>query len=459
MLQNVLVAGAGKSGIGACELLLSFDRNVILYDSNAQVDRDAILARFPGKKPELCLGELDETTASRVDSCVISPGIPLDVPFVEVLKKAGIPILSEVELAYRLGKGRLCAITGTNGKTTTTALTGAMLSLEFPETYVVGNIGIPYTEKVPEMTDAAVTVAEISSFQLETIDTFHPQVSAILNITPDHLNRHKTMENYIAVKESITRNQTGEDLCVLNYEDEELRRFGESLKGKCRVLYFSSRRELPEGLFLRGDRILLALNGKEEDVLGTGELQIVGAHNHENAMAAIGIALGMGVSLDHIREAARNFKAVEHRIEYVLESNGVVYYNDSKGTNPDAAIKGIEAMSRPTYLIAGGYDKGSDYEEWLSACRGRIRELVLLGATADAIEACANRLQVGPVKRVSDLKEAVDYCHANAKEGEAVLLSPACASWDMFQSYEQRGKLFKEYVRNAADKKYNVPTA
>ena len=445
--DKILVAGAGKSGIGACRLLAAFQKKTILYDGNEKTDRNAVLSHFPeGEKPELWLGELREEDLQEVEYCVISPGISLEVPFVQVLKNAGIPVLSEVELAFRFGKGRLAAITGTNGKTTTTALTGEMLAKEFPETYVVGNIGIPYTEKVAEMSEKAVTVAEISSFQLETIDSFRPEVSAILNITPDHLNRHHTMECYTAVKESITRNQKDGDVCVLNYEDPLLREFGEKAC-PCRVLFFSSRRELPEGLFLRGEDIILRLSGQEEKVLAVTELNIVGMHNYENAMAAIGIAYSMGVSLAHIAEAAREFKAVEHRIEFVQERNGVVYYNDSKGTNPDAAIKGIEAMSRPTWLIAGGYDKQSDYREWLLACRGRIKALVLLGATADAIENCARELEVGPIIRVNSLEEAVSLCKKEACPGEAVLLSPACASWDMFPNYEVRGRVFKDCVR------------
>ena len=444
---KILVAGAGKSGIGAVKLLFAFGRKAVLYDGNENLDREKVLSSFEGEeKPELLLGELKKENLSEIEYCVISPGISLEVPFVAVLRSENIPVLSEVELAYRFGKGRLAAITGTNGKTTTTALTGAMLAEEYPETYVVGNIGIPYTEKVPEMTENAVTVAEISSFQLETIDTFHPQASAILNITPDHLNRHHTMECYMAVKESITRNQGKDDTCVLNYEDPELRRFGEE-ECPCPVLFFSSRRELEEGLFLRGEDIIFRRDGRDQKVIGVHELNIVGVHNYENAMAAIGVAYAMGVGMENIAKAARAFQAVEHRIEFVTERDGVVYYNDSKGTNPDAAIKGIEAMSRPTWLIAGGYDKQSEYEEWLNACRGRIRALVLIGATADAIEECAQRLGVGPVIRAGSLEEAVQICRERSCPGEAVLLSPACASWDMFPNYEVRGRMFKDFVR------------
>ncbi len=445
---KVLVAGAGRSGIGACRLLADNGIEATLYDGNVNLDREKLLSQFEsGKAPKLLLGDLAPETAKEYDICVISPGIPMDSPVALTLNGAGVPVWSEIELAYELSAGRLAAITGTNGKTTTTALVGEMLANEYEKTFVVGNIGTAYTGEASKMTEDCATVVEVSSFQLETIIHFHPQVSAILNITPDHLNRHKTMENYIACKENVTLNQTAEDTCVLNYEDEVLREFGKTLV--CKVVWFSSARELDEGLFLRGDEIMLRENGTETDILSVKKLNIVGRHNYENAMAACGVALAMGVSLEHVRQALKSFQAVEHRIEFVIERDGVVYYNDSKGTNPDAAIKGIEAMSRPTWLIGGGYDKKSDYREWLTACIGRIRCLVLIGATADAIEKEARELGITQIYRAGDLKTAVDYCKEHAAAGEAVLLSPACASWDQFESYEQRGRMFKDFARQA----------
>ena len=309
----------------------------------------------------IVLGELKKTDLMGVELCVISPGIPLEAPFVAVIDEAKIPIWSEIELAYHCSKGKLAAITGTNGKTTTTALTGEIMRKFYKSVFVVGNIGDPYTAHALETTDESVTVAEVSSFQLETIMDFHPNVSAITNITPDHLDRHKTMECYIQVKEGITRNQTEEDTCVLNYEDPVLREFGKTLK--CKVLYFSSKEKLDEGIFMDGDFIVYRHDGKNEKVLDVNELNIIGRHNHENVMTAVAIAIHLGVPMDMIREACREFKAVEHRIEYVRERFGVTYYNDSKGTNPDAAIQGIRAMNRPTLLIGGGYDKQSEYDE------------------------------------------------------------------------------------------------
>ena len=309
---------------------------------------------------------------------------------------------------------------------------------------MVGNIGTPYTSKALKMQDDSVTVAEISSFQLETIETFAPKVSAILNITEDHLNRHHTMEEYIRVKELIVKNQTAEDFCILNYEDEVLRAFGQGITPK--VIYFSSARPLEEGIYLDGDAIVLSLSGEKKTVLRTGELKLLGVHNYENVMAAIAMAYCAGVPLESIKKSVCAFTAVEHRIEYVTEKNGVAYYNDSKGTNPDAAIKGIQAMNRPTLLIGGGYDKESSYDEWIQAFDGKVRYLVLIGQTREKIKAAAERLGFTDCILCEDLKEAVQVCAQKARPGDAVLLSPACASWGQFDNYEQRGERFKEYV-------------
>ena len=395
------------------------------------------------------LGELTRTDLLGVELSVISPGIPLDAPFVPVLDEAKIPIWSEIQLAYHVAKGKLIAITGTNGKTTTTALMGEIMKAHFEEVYVVGNIGIPYTETALETTDEAVTVAEVSSFQLETIKEFHPAASAITNITEDHLNRHHTMEEYIRVKECITENQTMDDLCVLNYEDEILRPFGEKLMAekKVQVMYFSSLRALKDGIYYQDGEIRIAKNGETELLTRTDDLKLLGLHNFENVMVASAMALHAGVPMETVRKVIQEFAGVEHRIEYVCEKDGVAYYNDSKGTNPDAAIKGIQAMNRPTLLIGGGYDKQSTYEEWIQAFDGKVRFLVLIGDTKEKIAKAARNVGFNDIIMADNLKEAVQICHDKANAGDAVLLSPACASWDQFKSYEQRGELFKEYVR------------
>ena len=448
MSQKVLVAGTGKSGIAAAKLLLAMGGEVVLYDGNDKLDPEKIKENFEeDAKVTIVLGELTRPDLLGVELSIISPGIPLDAPFVPVLDEAKIPIWSEIQLAYHVAKGKLIAITGTNGKTTTTALTGAIMKTFFDEVFVVGNIGIPYTDVALDTTDKSVTVAEVSSFQLETIMDFHPNVSAILNITPDHLNRHGTMENYIEVKERVAVNQTEDDCIVLNYDDKVLREFGEKKDLKPKVIFFSSTQTLKEGMYLDGDMMIYAHDGKKEGVLNVKtDMQLLGKHNYENVMAAVAMSIRMGVPMDLIRKAVKEFKAVEHRIEFVLERSGVRYYNDSKGTNPDAAIKAVQAMVTPTVVIGGGYDKQSSYEEWIASFGDTVKCLVLLGATADKIEQTARKAGFTNIIRVDSLQEAVRVSAAQAESGEAVLLSPACASWDMFKSYEQRGTLFKEYV-------------
>ena len=310
-------------------------------------------------------------------------------------------------------------------------------------TYVVGNIGNPYTSVALTQTEDSVTVAEMSSFQLETVRTFAPKVSAVLNISPDHLNRHHTMEAYIEAKKNIAKNQTAEDTCVLNYEDEVTRRFGENLMAK--VLYFSSQHKLERGIYLEDGDIIYNV-GEPVKVCNVNDLKLLGTHNYENVMAAVAMAAAYGVPMESIRRAIRAFQGVEHRIEFVAEKNGVVYYNDSKGTNPDAAIKGIQAMNRPTLLIGGGYDKDSSYGEWIDAFEGKVKKLVLIGATKEKIAKEAREHGFEPIVFADTFEEAVQICVEHAEAGDAVLLSPACASWGMFSNYEERGDKFKELV-------------
>lgn len=448
--KKVLVVGSGVSGIAATELLKKKGIEVVLYDGNENLDLVALKEKAPVFEDiPIILGTLTEEQMKEMDLVVLSPGVPTDLAFVNQMRELKIPIWGEIELAYFFGKGKVVAITGTNGKTTTTALTGQIMEAYYKDVKVVGNIGIPYTSVAADTTEDTVTVAEISSFQLETTHTFKPQVSAILNITPDHLNRHHTMECYIETKESITKNQGPEETCVLNYEDEVLRQFGETLQTK--VIFFSSERKLEQGLYLEGNEIFYANAGKIEKVIDVDELNILGKHNYENVMAATAMALSMGVPMETIVEVLKKFQAVEHRIEYVTEKRGVRFYNDSKGTNPDAAIKGISAMNRPTYLIGGGYDKQSEYDEWIESFQGKVRKLVLIGQTKEKIAACAKKHGFTDVVMCETLEEAIDYCYQNAKSGEAVLLSPACASWGMFPNYEVRGKIFKDYVNSLSE--------
>lgn len=444
--KKVLVFGAGKSGISTVKLLQKLDAAVVLYDGKKDVDISTFKDKIDVEKNwEAYFGHFPMDKLNNIDLMILSPGIACDHPFVEKVREKGIPIWGEIELAYRHSKGRIIGITGTNGKTTTTSLVGEIMNTYFKEVFVVGNIGTPYTDIALETTDESVTVIELSSFQLETIHEFCPDISAILNITPDHLNRHHTMENYINIKKSIAKNQNTKNLCILNYEDEHTRLFGTELS--TRIMYFSSERRLRNGLYLEGDYILYSKDGNTEKICNVNELQILGKHSYENIMAGVGIAIEVGVPLELIRKAITSFKAVEHRIEYVDTIDGVKYYNDSKGTNPDASIKAVKAMKSPTILIGGGYDKGSNFDQWIKSFEGRIKTLVLMGETAEKIADTARKYGFNNIIMVQNLKEAVLVSAKEAKEGDAVLLSPACASWGMFDNYEQRGKMFKEYVK------------
>lgn len=445
--KKYLIIGSGISGIAAAKLLNdTSSSDITIYDGNKDIKVSDIKEKVGCEEINVILGELDDSVIKDTDILVISPGVPIDSDIVLRAKELGVTVWGEIELAYRLGKGRVIGITGTNGKTTTTALTGEIMKNYFESTFVVGNIGIPYTGIANETKEDSVIVAEISSFQLESIEEFHPVISAVLNITPDHLNRHYTMENYTKVKMDITKNQNKEEICVLNYEDEILKSEAEKINN--RVVFFSSKTLLENGVCLNGEDIVYRENGVETFICKSDAMKLVGIHNIENVMAAAAISYNIGVPVEIIRDTIRDFNAVEHRIEYVTSKNGVVYYNDSKGTNTDASIKAIEAMSKPTILIAGGYDKGSEYEEWFEAFNGKIKKLVLLGATKDKIAATADRLGFKEYILVNTLEEAVIKSSEMAEEGDVVLLSPACASWDMFKSYEERGRLFKDYVNN-----------
>lgn len=435
--KKVLVVGLGKSGKAACDLLHKMNAEVSLYDGNKDLD-------VSGYDMPVYLGEVPEETLAAFQCAVFSPGVPLDIPLAEKLREHGIPIMGEIELAFLREKGVVAGITGTNGKTTTTTLVGEIMKAYNEETYVVGNIGDPYTNEVEKTSKQSVTVAEISSFQLETIDMFHPTVSAILNITPDHLNRHKTMEEYSRVKLLITKNQTEKDLCVLNYNDDYLRSHAKDLS--CEIAFFSSTQKVEHGLYQNENKdIVDAETG--QILMNMSECNLPGDQNCENIMAAILITKRLGVPMDQILKAVKAFQAVEHRMEFVKTVAGVKYYNDSKGTNPDAAIKGIQSMSCPTILIGGGYDKGGEFDVWIDSFGGRVKRLLLLGATKERIAETAERHGFTDYEFVTSLEEAVERAAELAEDGDAVLLSPACASWDMFDSFEQRGTLFKEYVR------------
>lgn len=444
--KKALVCGMAKSGMAAAKLLKKLGAEVTLQDMKKREEIPAEALALEEAGIRLYTGANPDDIACEQDMIVLSPGIPCDLPFIEAAEAAGIPVISEVELAYGLTPCPITAITGTNGKTTTTTLTGEIMKRIYPHTAVVGNIGISYSGEVERLTEKDWVVAEISSFQMEKAKTFHPHISAVLNITPDHLNRHKTMEVYIAMKERVFAHQTAEDFCILNYSDEVCRKMAEKTAAK--VFFFSSSEKLEEGIYLDGDAIEVRWGEIKETLLHVDELQILGVHNYENVMAAAAAGICANVPLDTIRSVLKGFAGVEHRIEYVATVDGVDYYNDSKGTNVDAAIRAVMAMKKPIVLIGGGYDKGVSFDEWTKLFPGRVKHLVLIGKTAPQVRSSAEKFGFTAMTDCETFAEAIDLCREKAEPGDCVLLSPACASWGMFDNYEQRGDLFKEQVRS-----------
>ena len=444
--KNILVVGSGLSGISAVKLLFAIGANPALYDGDANKSVNGMKDGLPAERNlPVYFGNLPP--AEIIDTltmAVISPGVSLKTPAIQTLIAAGVPIIGEIELAYLCAKGRIIAITGTNGKTTTVSLVGEIMKAHFPSVYVAGNIGCPFCDIALKTTDDSVIVLEASSFQLETIKSFAPYIAAILNITPDHLDRHGTMPAYVEIKKRITENQTKASLCILNLDNEHTAAFAASCPAQ--TVFFSAAGELDNGCYLKEDTIYYSENGAKEPFLKTNETKLVGICNMENIMAAILISLKMNVPGAAIRNAIKNFRAVSHRIEYITSKDGIDYYNDSKATNPDAAIQAIKAMTKPTILLAGGSDKRNDYLPWLTECRSKLKALVLIGETRHDIAACAAKLGIPNIHKADTLEAALARCRSLAAPGDAILLSPACASLDMFENYEARGNLFKELV-------------
>ena len=444
--KKVLVVGMARSGVAAAQLLCRAGAHVIVNDSKTREALGDALLPLEALPVEWKLGMPAAEALPGAQALVISPGIPDTAPFVKQAREAGIPVLGELELAYQLAPGEMVAVTGTNGKTTTVSLLGEIFRNAGRVAHVVGNIGYPYSQAALEARDEDIFVCEVSSFQMETADTFHPKVAALLNITEDHLNRHGTMEVYTAMKMRMFRNQTSEDVAVFNADDPALEPLTSQVNSQ--VMLFSRKREVESGAFVRDGQMLLRWKGQEKPVCGVEEIRIPGPHNLENALAAACVAFAMDVPAPVIRHSLRTFKGVEHRIEFVRELEGVRYINDSKGTNVDSTIKAVQTMQRPTAIILGGYDKHCDFtplaREMLAS--PMIREAVLIGATADQIESTLRREGFTAIHRADTLKAAIDRCRALAADGWNVLLSPACASFDMFSDYEARGRIFKELV-------------
>ncbi|SHK38596.1 UDP-N-acetylmuramoyl-L-alanine--D-glutamate ligase [Paramaledivibacter caminithermalis] len=441
--KNVLVVGMAKSGIPTVKALSKLDAKITINDIKSRDKLKDILNEIEGLCDNIILGFHPEKIEI-YDLIILSPGVPTDLPFLKKAEEENKMIIGELELAYRLSKGKYLAITGTNGKTTTTALTGEICRNGGLETFVVGNIGLPAISKAFKTTDDTVLVTEVSSFQLETIDTFKPKISAILNITPDHLNRHKTMKNYIDAKAKIFMNQDKNDILILNYDNDITRKLAD--RARSRVLFFSRNEILEEGVYLEDNNIVVKINNHKEIICNANDIYISGKHNLENALAAVAFATNLGIKREVIKYTLMNFKGVEHRTEYIGSINGIKFYNDSKGTNPDASIKAVEGLEAPLILIAGGMDKGSCFDEFVRSFNNKVKELILLGETALKIKQTAEKYGFKNVSIVENMEEAVNKAYKKAEENDTILLSPACASWDMYESYEVRGRHFKECV-------------
>ena len=434
--KKVLVCGMARSGRAAVQFLAKRGALVVAQDIKEEIDLEDLNAI---ENVSLYLGKNPDDIIETFDLVIISPGIPYDLPFLEKARAAGIQVWGEIELAYEFCPSPIVAITGTNGKTTVTTLTGEILNLHNGKTVVVGNIGMPFCEHVESLAADNWVVAELSSFQLETVQNFAPKVSAVLNLTPDHLDRHKTMDIYRATKERIFAKQATEDFAVLGYDNPITR----GMRPRCNTIFFSKTEHFKEnGVFLDNGVIRARVFGKDVKVVDVTHIKIL----PENALAACALCLCSGVPPEVIAQGLINFKGVEHRIEYITEKNGVEFYNDSKATNTDSAIKGLEAMNRPVVLIGGGYDKKSDYSDWIKAFPGKVKHLITLGETADRIIETCEANSFKNYQKASTLEEAVQLAYDKAEPGDSILLSPACASWDMFENFEQRGNMFKEYV-------------
>ncbi len=443
-MKTALIVGMARSGIASAQLLASQGWHLILNDTRKEVPE--LGTAFDGVQYSDALGKDPLEYLSGVDLVVVSPGVSLFQPFVKKARGAGIEVISEIELGWRYAKGEFLCITGTNGKTTCTALTGELFKNAGRHTFVLGNIGTPITQCALETRDGDVIVAETAALQLEANRFFHAKTAAVCNITEDHLDRFLTMENYIAAKCKIFENQTADDFAVLNYDDPVVRAMAD--RTPARKLYFSRREEVPEGVYSLGEEVRYRFGGKTGVLCKTGEIRIPGAHNLENAMLCAAIALTRDVAPEVIRETLMTFPGVEHRIEFVCERGGIRYINDSKGTNPDSTIKAVCAMDRPTVLLLGGYDKHSSFDELFSVIiKSRVKGAVALGQTAGKLLDTAKRAGFSNILHCTGgFEEAVNMARALAVPGDTVLLSPACASWGMFENFEQRGRVFKEIV-------------
>lgn len=447
--KRVLVIGLGISGVASIKALIELGASVLVADSKAQEELGDVISSLSGLEIEYRLGG-EDVELEDIHFILKSPGVPYDIPMLTEARASGIDVMTDIELAYRIASAKFVAITGTNGKTTTTTLIGEIFKRGGLKSYVVGNIGVGILSKLEELRDSeAVFILEASSFQLEDTRDFRPDVSLITNITPDHINWHKTFENYVDSKKKIYRNQREGDFVILNYEDCLLR--DSKYEVESDLIFFSSKRELDSGVYVKDGRIWLSRGGDRTAIIDVSEIKVPGTHNLENVLAAIGVSVAYGIDLDVIKDSISDFEGVEHRLEFVKSVGGIRFYNDSKGTNPDASIKAVRAIDKPITLIAGGMDKGGEFDEFVDSFKGKVENIVLLGETSNKIETICRKKGYDKVFQASNMLEAVEIAYRESKDGYNILLSPACASWDMYESYEVRGREFKGAVNRLGE--------
>jgi len=443
--KRILIIGLAVTGVPLVKVLSKLGAKIVVNDMKSREKLEESILELEDYKIEYILGKhpasLDEI--GHIDLVVVSPGIPLEIPFIKNIINNQIEIIGEIELAYRLTKASIVAITGTNGKTTTTALIGEIFKKANLKAHIVGNIGVAAISKALESKPEDVMVMEVSSFQLETIVEFHPKISVLLNITSDHLDRHKTMQNYKNAKANIFNKQNSNDYAVINFDDPLVREMSKKITAK--KVFFSRKKILNEGIYVEDDNIVIFF-GKKVRVIQIDKLKILGKHNLENALAATAIAYIMGIEASAIKDTLETFEGVKHRLEFVDTINGVKFINDSKGTNPCASIKAIEAVKKPIILIAGGMDKGGEFREFVKAFAGKVSRMLVYGETTDKLYCAALEEGFIKVQKVCDLEKAVRVAFENSTSGDTILLSPACASWDMYSNFEKRGEHFKEIV-------------
>lgn len=444
MDKEVLVIGLGISGVSTIKALDKLGARISVSDSKSEEELKDILGELKDIKIKKYLNDID-FSLSDIDLLVKSPGVPPTAKIVKKAIEANIEIITDIELGYRLSPtDNIIAITGTNGKTTTTILTGEIFEDDLYNTFVVGNIGIGILKELEKAKKDDVFIIEASSFQLENTSQFKPKVSLILNISPDHLDWHGSYENYIRAKKKIFKNQNKNDYTVLNYDDKILRSFEGELNSN--IIWFSSKEKLDSGIYIEEDFIVIKNSRYKKKIMPISDIKILGKHNLENILASIAIAYAMDLDLGKVRETIKTFPGVEHRLEYVTNKGEVSFYNDSKGTNIEASIKAIESIEESIILIAGGYDKGLEFDELIKVFNSKVKKLILLGETKEKLKDAAIRNNFNDYVLVKDLEEAVKLAYSLSSKGDSVLLSPACASWGMYKNFEERGKAFKKLV-------------